>query len=80
MAMKRTEKNGRGGNLESAMALLIQNQAQFVSQHGALDRKLLALKKESVERWGHIEALLIQHDRMLKELPEAIRLKIGYQK
>ena len=79
MTGKRTHENGRNGSLESAMALLLQNQAEAVAECRRHDRELLALKKESDDRWVRIETLLLQRDRMLRELPEAIRQKIGFQ-
>jgi len=79
--------NGRHGNLlEQALAQLILNQAQFVAQqvqlsaqHAILEKESIRLKKDLDERFERIETLLLHHDRMLKELPEAIRKKIGYQ-
>ena len=86
--------NGRHGSvLEQALAQLILNQAQFVAQqaqfvaqqaqlaaqHAILEKESIRLKKELDERFERIENLLLHHDRMLKELPEAIRKKIGYQ-
>ena len=67
-----TRKNG---NLESAMALLIQNQAQFLS-HLTEDRQRFTRIETDLDQ---IKALLIQHDRILKDLPEAIRQKIGFK-
>lgn len=67
-----TKKTGNG-NLESAMALLIQNQAQFLERAATTDRELLELKKQIGDRLNNIEALLIRHDQILKDLPEAIR-------
>ena len=80
MTRRGVRKNGQGAALATAMALLVQNQAESISEHRLLNRELLALKKESEDRWVRIEALLVQHDRMLRELPKAIRKKIGYQK
>ena len=75
MAMR---KNG-SGNLESAMAMLIQNQALFVNQMSSLATK-------SDERFARIEkdldlikGLLIKHEDTLQKLPEAIRDKIGFK-
>jgi len=72
--------NGRHGSLlEQALAQLILNQAQFVAQHVILEKESIRLKKESDDRFERIENLLLHHERMLKELPETIRKKIGYQ-
>lgn len=75
----RTNNGKHGSALEQAMAQLILNQAQFFAQHVRLEKELVALQKESNERFGRIEAMLLNHERILRELPEAIRKKIGYQ-
>ena len=72
------KRNGNG-NLESAMALLINNQAQFVSEMTDINRRYNELKQESAGRLANIETLLLQHDQLLKALPEAIRDKIGFK-
>lgn len=62
-------KQPRGStDLETARAVLIQNQTRFVGQ--------MAKMQEGFER---IEAYLIRHERLLAALPEAIREKIGFQ-
>lgn len=71
-------RNG-DGNLAAAMTLLIQTQAQFVSEMADLNRRYNELKEESTRRWANIEALLIQHDQLLKHLPDAIKEKIGFK-
>ena len=68
------KKNG-GGNLEAAMALLIQNQAAFVS-HMRGTHEDLAIIRRKLEQ---IESLLIRHEQILNELPEAIRQKVGFK-
>jgi hypothetical protein len=72
--------------LEQAMAQLIESQALFAAQqahfavqHAILQKESIALKQKLTERFERIEALLLQHDRMLRDLPEAIRKKTGYQ-
>jgi uncharacterized protein (DUF1800 family) len=62
-------KQHRGnGDLEAALAVLIQNQAQFVGE--------MAKIRKDFER---IEAYLIRHEKLLANLPEAIRDKIGFR-
>ncbi len=65
--MKRT-RNGTRINLQEAIALLLHNQAQFVSQMA-----------ESERRFAAIERKLSQIERMLYDLPEAVRQKIGFK-
>ena len=66
-------------NLAAAMTLLIHNQAQFVAEMVDLNRRYNELKEETARRLANIEALLIQHDQLLKNLPDAIKEKIGFK-
>lgn len=70
-----TKRNGRNGNLESALAQLIENQAQFVA-HLDEDRQRFTRIELDLEL---IKALLIKHEETLQKLPEAIREKIGFK-
>ena len=65
--MKRTP-NGTKTNLQEAIALLLHNQAQFVSQ-----------MVESERRFAAIERHLAEITRILYDLPEAVRQKIGFK-
>jgi len=65
--MKRT-RNGARINLQEAVALLLHNQAQFVSQ-----------MVESERRFANIERKLDLIERILYDLPEAVRQKIGFK-
>jgi hypothetical protein len=53
--------------------------AQFAAEHVLLEKERIRLQKASDERFERIEALLLHHDQVLRELPDAIRKKIGYQ-
>jgi len=68
-------RNGRSENLESAIAVLIQNQARFVA-HLDEDRERFSRIERDLEV---IKALLIKHEELLQKLPEAIRDKIGFK-
>lgn len=61
-------KRNSNGNLETAMTLLIQNQAQFVGDMAQIKRDF-----EEIKRY------LIRHEQLLASLPEAIREKIGFK-
>ncbi len=81
-------------NLLESMAVLNQTQAMFnqnlaltnqqIAQNNAeikqINREIEELRRESAERFARIEQLLIRHELMLQELPEAIRQKIGFEK
>ena len=61
------------------MALLIQNQASFLSQMAETERA-------TSKRFGRIEKdltaifrVLAEHSRLLERLPEAVRDKIGFK-
>lgn len=68
MATRTARRTNGNGNLEAAMALLIQNQAQFVGDMAQIKRDF-----EEIKRY------LIRHEQLLANLPEAIREKIGYK-
>ena len=63
------------------MALLIQTQAAFDAQlaesNRESERRFSEMKRE-LERLGHIEEMPIRHERILTDLPDAIRQKIGF--
>jgi hypothetical protein len=77
--MARSRSNGSHDRLDEAMALLINNQAAFVAQLRENDRLRAELKRESDERFARIESLLLEHNRILTALPDAIRDKIGFK-
>jgi hypothetical protein len=69
----------RGTHIEEAIALLIQEQAAFVAQLAESNRENAKTFAEINRKFTHIEAMLIRHERMLIDLPEVIRQKIGFQ-
>jgi hypothetical protein len=75
--MARAKSNG--DRLDEAMALLIQNQAAFVAQMRENDMRVAEIERESKERFARIEALLIEHNRILERLPDTLREKIGFK-
>ena len=66
MARKRTAE--RNGQVEQAMATLLNNQAQFIGHIARID-----------ERLANIERLLMEHHQILLALPKAIRQEIGFK-
>lgn len=58
----------RNGQLAAAVAMLINNQAQFMSAVLRIEGRL-----------ANIEALLVRHEQILQALPEAIRQKVGFK-
>jgi len=69
------QKNGKNGQLEQALATLINNQAAFVAQLTRSDERFARIE----ERLAKIEQLLIEHHGILLAMPEAIREKIGFK-
>ncbi len=62
-------KRTKGNNtLETAMALLIQNQAQLAGN-------MMQIRKD----FDEIKRILLRHEHMLAALPETIREKIGFK-
>ncbi len=81
-ARKATQKkNGKNDQtpLETAIMVLIQNQAMFNQQIAHINADIREIERANAERFSRIEQLLIKHELMLQELPEAIRQKIGFQ-
>jgi hypothetical protein len=85
MSMARA-KNQTNGRLEEAIAILLQNQAAFLARASEIDRQRSELQQRvfemdrlNSERFARIEAILIEHTRILRALPEAIREKIGFK-
>ena len=76
--MARTS-NGTKVNLQEAIALLLHNQAAFVSQMAESNRRHDELAAQSERRFAAIERELYEIKRALHDLPEAIRQKIGFK-
>lgn len=62
-------------SLEQAMAVLIQNQATFVSNLNETNQRFAKIERELEQ----IKSILIRHEQLLAGLPEAIREKIGFK-
>jgi uncharacterized protein (DUF885 family) len=82
MATKSARRTNGYGSLEAAMAMLMQNQAQFLT-HLPETRQALA---EADKKFARIEkdldtikSVLVRHETMLERLPEAVREKIGFK-
>ena len=70
------------GNLEAALAQMLQNQAQLLQNQA----QFVAQVSEDRQRFARIEkdldlikALLIKHEEKLEKLTDAIREKIGFK-
>jgi len=79
-------KNAGNGRLEEALATLLQNQAVLVQNQTAflarvseIDARVAEIERINQERFARIEALLLEHNRILQALPDAIRDKIGFK-
>ena len=67
-------RNGNG-NVSTAIAVLLQTQAQFVSELAETRREFAEIRKDL----DTIKAVLVRHETMLEKLSEAIRDKIGFK-
>ncbi len=65
--------------LVQAQAVLAQNQAAFLAQARETDVRIAEMERTNSERVARIEALLLEHNRMLLALPDAVREKIGFK-
>lgn len=69
-------------HIQEAVALLIHNQAAFVTQKAETDKRIAELEARIEQRFANIERDLAKIFRILEGLPEAIRLirqKIGFK-
>ena len=73
VTMKRNAS--RNGHLEEAVAILINNQAQFLGVAARIENDLAEIK----HILRHHEEILLRHEQILTGLPEAIREKIGFK-
>lgn len=76
---KRATEPGRNNHLEEALALLIQNQASFLSQMVEMNRISTQRFARIEEELAGIRTILLRHEQILQGLPETIRKKIGFK-
>jgi hypothetical protein len=86
MARARGESNGKLDKLDEAMAALVQAQALLVQNQAAFQSQIIDLQRLNAERFARIEAILLDHSRILAEhrrllqaLPDAVREKTGFK-
>jgi uncharacterized protein involved in exopolysaccharide biosynthesis len=72
--------------LMQSQATLTQNQAAFLARAAEtdariaqIDARMAEMDRINTERFARIEALLLEHNRILQALPDAIRDKIGFK-
>jgi hypothetical protein len=65
--------------LMQLQATLMQNQAAFLARAAEIDARVAEMDRINSERFARIEALLLEHNRILQALPDAIREKIGFK-
>ena len=73
-------RNPQNHSLEQAIVLLIQNQAAFASQLGETNRRSDERFSRMEEELKQIKAILLRHEQLLQDLPEAIMQKIGFKR
>src|SRR5438045_3684502 len=76
--MARAKGHGNG-RLEDAIAVLTQNQAKFITDMAAIRRQMAQTERVNAARFARIEAILLEHTRILQALPDAVRDKIGFK-
>ena len=72
-------KGAGNGRLEDALATLIQYQASFLARMSVIDSRVADMVRINSERFARIEALLLEHNRILQALPDVMREKIGFK-
>jgi hypothetical protein len=83
MARSKDQGNGRLEEAMTAMlqnqAILVQTQASFVAGLAETNSRMAETDRINSERFARIEAILLEHSRILRALPEAVREKIGFK-
>ena len=74
-AKKSRPNSSRNGHLEEAIAILVNNQAQFLGVAARIESDLADIKRIL----HHHEEILLRHEQVLSGLTEAIREKIGFK-
>ena len=62
------------------MAMLIQNQSSFLGRLAEIDRDTSERFKRIENDMAAILRVLSEHSRLLEQLPEAVRDKIGFKR
>jgi hypothetical protein len=86
MARARNQGNGHPTALETALTSMLQGQALLQQQLSALalrqadtDARSADYERRIEERFQRIETILLDHSRILAELPEAVRERMGFR-
>jgi len=66
-------------NLVQAQATLAQQQTAFLARIAEIDARMAETNRINSERLARIEAILMEHSRILRALPDAVRDKIGFK-
>ncbi len=84
---RKSSGNGNGNGLEEAQrelmlaqAQLVQAQATLANSHAAMIAQHAVDRQEDRKVMAQVMAVLQEHSRILAELPEFIRGKIGFGK
>jgi hypothetical protein len=77
--VQRAKPIGTRTDLAEAIALLINNQAAFLVQLADTNKRFEETRVQGEQRFARIEADLHQIKTILRQLPETIRQKIGFQ-
>ena len=79
MKRKSATKIGRNNHLEEALAVLIQNQASFLSQMLDLNRVIAERFARIGDEFASVRTILLRHEQIFQGLPETIQEKIGFK-
>src|SRR5262245_24451159 len=66
-------------NLVQAQAALAQQHTVFLARIAEIDARRAEMDRLNAERFARIEAILLEHSRILRALPDAIGDKIGFK-
>ena len=72
-------KDHGNGRLEEAIQSLIQAQAALVQNQAVFQSQFAEWQRANAERFARIESILMEHSRILRAMPDAVREKIGFK-
>lgn len=79
-------KKTRNGRIDEALAALLQAQATLTQNQASFLARLSDMEQEAAQRFFRVESILLEHSRalaelrkMLEQLPDALKEKIGFK-
>jgi hypothetical protein len=69
----------KNGSLQQALTALFQSQATLTQAQAQFMVQMAEIRDETARRFLEIMQILLRHEQILQQLPEAIKQKIGFK-